>query len=80
MNALNLALHFHEAYERLAPTFGYETRDDTKAFDPRSKNGQLMIAVCDELLSRVETLHEPGCMEPFCCEPQISIGEANEEA
>jgi hypothetical protein len=44
--AERLARRFHEAYERLAPSFGYETRADTKAFDPESPNGRLMIAVC----------------------------------
>jgi hypothetical protein len=42
---------FHETYERLAPSFGYETRPDTKAFDPESPNGKLMIAVCGEVLA-----------------------------
>ena len=32
-----LALKFHETYERLAPEFGYETRSDTKKFDPEFK-------------------------------------------
>lgn len=45
-DALRLARLFHETYERLAPSFGYETRDDTKVFDPTSKNGRLMVAVC----------------------------------
>jgi len=45
-----LARQFHDAYERLAPSFGYETRADTKQFDPESKNGRLMIAVCDVIL------------------------------
>lgn len=49
MSALELAIKFHEAYERLAPSFGYETRPDTRAFDPESKNGKLMVAVCAEL-------------------------------
>jgi SAM-dependent methyltransferase len=44
-----LARRFHEAYERLAPSFGYETRPETRAFDPTSKNGRLMIAVCAEI-------------------------------
>jgi len=47
--ARTLAERFHEAYERLAPSYGYETRPDTKAFDPFSANGRLMIAVCGEL-------------------------------
>ena len=44
-----IARHFHDTYERLAPSFGYETRPDTKAFDPASANGRLMIAVCSEI-------------------------------
>lgn len=44
-----LARRFHETYERLAPQFGYETRQDTREFDPTSKNGRLMIAVCAAL-------------------------------
>lgn len=50
MTARELALKFHEAYERMAPSFGYETRTETRAFDPESANGRLMIAVCSELL------------------------------
>ncbi len=46
-----VARKFHEAYERLAPEFGYETREDTKQFNPESKNGKLMIAVCGEIIS-----------------------------
>ena len=45
-----LAIRFHETYERLAPAYGYETRLDTRAFDPTSKNGKLMAAVCAEIL------------------------------
>ena len=48
-----LALRFHEAYERLAPSFGYETRPETCTFDPDSSNGCLMLAVCRELLGAV---------------------------
>lgn len=44
-----LARRFHEAYERLAPKFGYETRTETRKFDPESANGKLMIAVCAEI-------------------------------
>lgn len=46
-----LARKFHDAYERLAPSFGYETRKDTRAFDPESPNGKLMIAVCAEIVA-----------------------------
>lgn len=46
-----LARRFHDTYERLAPSFGYETRPDTKTFDPESPNGRLMTAVCGEVQS-----------------------------
>jgi hypothetical protein len=45
-----LARQFHEAYERLAPQFGYETRAETRQFDPQSPNGRLMVAVCAEIM------------------------------
>lgn len=44
-----LARQFHEVYERLAPSFGYATREETREFDPLSPNGLLMVAVCKEL-------------------------------
>lgn len=52
LEPLALALRFHEVYERLAPSFGYETRTETRVFDPESKNGKLMVAVCAELFAR----------------------------
>lgn len=51
MNAQDLAVLFHDTYERLAPSFGYETRTDTRKFDPTTPNGRLMIAVCGEVLA-----------------------------
>ena len=42
----DVARLFHDEYERLAPSFGYETREETKVFDAGSANGKLMIAVC----------------------------------
>lgn len=50
VDATYLAKEFHNAYEELAPTFGYETREDTKEFDPESNNGKLMIAVCEQII------------------------------
>ena len=47
---LELAILFHDTYERLAPSFGYETREETRKFDPESPNGRLMVAVCEEVL------------------------------
>jgi hypothetical protein len=50
VTAEELAQEFHETYERLAPQFGYETREETREFDPCSPNGRLMIAVCGEVI------------------------------
>lgn len=41
---------FHDTYETLAPAYGYETREDTKQFDPQSKNGKLMTAVVKSVI------------------------------
>lgn len=54
-----LARRFHDSYERLAPSFGYETRKDTRAFDPTTPNGRLMIAVCQELIKSGEVFFTP---------------------
>lgn len=51
MNAETMAELFHTAYERLAPEYGYETRKDTRQFDPQSQNGQLMIATCQAVMT-----------------------------
>jgi hypothetical protein len=50
--AESLARFFHETYENLAPSFGYETRPETREFNPESKNGRLMITVCGAILLR----------------------------
>lgn len=44
---------FHEAYERLAPTFGYETREETRTPWERvpERNKRLMIAATAEVLA-----------------------------
>jgi len=48
-NAIWLAKFLHDTYERLAPQYGYTTREDTRTFDHESANGRLMAAVCEEL-------------------------------
>lgn len=48
--ALTLANTIHRTYERLAPKYGFETRTEFKPFDPRSKQGKLLVAVCHTLL------------------------------
>ena len=51
VGAKALAQQFHETYERLAPQFGYETKEETRQFQEDTPNGRLMIAVCQEILS-----------------------------
>jgi hypothetical protein len=48
-SAIDLAREFHDAYERLAPQFGYVTRSETREFDPDSPNGCLMTEVVREV-------------------------------
>jgi hypothetical protein len=51
--AEHLARRFHEAYERLAPSFGYQTREaSAKPWSEVPENNRaLMVAVCAELLA-----------------------------
>ena len=56
MEPKKLAVLFHDTYERLAPQFGYETRKETREFDEHSPNGQLMIAVCGEILHIIKPI------------------------
>lgn len=58
-NAMWLAKFFHDTYERLAPQYGYETRQDTRQFDHESPNGRLMAAVCEELRSACDGDSQP---------------------
>lgn len=55
---------FHDTYERLALQYSYETRKETRQFDPESPNGRLMVAVCRELIGpledRIEELETPA--------------------
>jgi hypothetical protein len=52
--AEKVAVAFHEAYERLAPKFEYETRMSSRRPWPNvpENNRMLMIAVARELLER----------------------------
>ena len=51
MSSEELAERFHKHYEAMAPVFGYETRPETKAFNPNTPNGKLMIAVCEQIIN-----------------------------
>ena len=46
---LALAILFHVTYEKLSAEFRYETRTETRIFDPVSPNGKLMVATCAEI-------------------------------
>lgn len=52
MDAEQIAQAFHEAYERLAPDFGYKTREASAKpwSDVPGPNKSLMIAVVQSLL------------------------------
>lgn len=67
VDAQLLAERFHETYERLAPDFGYETRPETRKFDPESPNGKLMIAVCAALASASAGKECAQCVTPHVC-------------
>lgn len=49
VDTLELAIMFHHTYEKFAPDVGYDTRKETRIFDPQSPNGKLMLKVCEEI-------------------------------
>jgi hypothetical protein len=55
----DLARRFHAEYERLAPEHGYETRAETRSFDPATPNGRLMVAACGRILDALMSEREP---------------------
>jgi len=67
MTPLQLAGIFHDTYERLAPSFGYQTRPETREFRPASPNGRLMIAVCQEILDRYDVTPKKAAFECQRC-------------
>lgn len=75
MEGVELAEKFHDTYERLAPSFGYETRPDTKKFDPNSANGKLMVAVCSEIKSLIEKKAFDAGFQRGLAENNSSYGE-----
>ena len=56
MTALELAKLFHDTYERLAPDYGYETREDTREFNSDAINYELMVAVCGVILDHFNAI------------------------
>lgn len=76
MTPLQLAVLFHETYEKLAPLFGYATRSDTKKFDAESSNGKLMICVCWVVLQFLGILKDAPC--PKCGQVLSAVGIGGE--
>jgi hypothetical protein len=60
MTAEELAQFFHETYERLAPEFQYETREESAVpwDEVPADNKRLMIAVAGEVLRVLD--RQPG--------------------
>jgi len=52
--AHDIAREFHETYERLAPSYGYETRKESAVpwEDVPEQNKSLMVGVVADLLDR----------------------------
>lgn len=61
--ARELAQRFHETYERLAPSFGYETRKESAKpwSEVPDQNKRLMIAVCAEILPALSRTPDTVC-------------------
>lgn len=55
MTAEELARFFHDTYERLAPEYDYETREDSRTAweDVPESNKRLMIATAAEVLKKL---------------------------
>jgi len=49
MDAIKLAIMFHNLYEQYAPEYGYKTNEETRIFNASTPNGKLMIRVCREI-------------------------------
>lgn len=81
MTPEQLAEAFHEAYERLAPQFGYETRKASAKpwADVPEQNKRLMIAVCSELLDRHALTRKVTMSDEFTWKDvSIATGQAPE--
>ena len=50
-----LARTFHESYERLAPSFGYDTRDDSRQpwEQVPESNRKLMVATAEAVITQL---------------------------
>ncbi len=74
-DAESVAKLFHEAYERLAPAFGYETREATRVpwENVPERNKRLMIAVIAEVLAMLFPPEEAASQSGEILSPQQGI-------
>ena len=65
MDAEFMAKLFHDTYEKLAPDFGYKTREASAKpwFEIPENNRKLMIAVAEKVLSVQKKQTEDDCVE-----------------
>lgn len=66
MTPEQLAKLFHGTYERLAPRFGYRTREQSaKHWDHvPAVNRELMVAVCAEILKTRQIIERTDTLTP----------------
>jgi len=74
MNGTQMAKLFHETYERLAPEFGYKTREASAVpwEDVPDNNKNLMVAVASEIVRKIK-MEELGITEQDIAENQLQI-------
>lgn len=67
MNADQLAQRFHEHYERLAPDFGYKTREASAVpwAEVPEQNKSLMVAVAGAILADLDRVKEYASIRDF---------------
>ncbi len=76
-DAESVARFFHEAYERLAPYFSYETREATRVpwENVPERNKRLMIAATSEVLTMLFPLEEQAATASEIPPPEILVQE-----
>lgn len=83
MTPEDLARMFHEAYERLAPSHGYQTREASAVAweDVPQRNKDLMISTCAEVLVQLmqENLLDDAVTEILGGVPFTAYGPPVEE-
>lgn len=74
--AESLAQRFHETYERLAPSFGYATREASAKpwADVPEQNKRLMIAVCAEILAALSYQDDGRTLKVFVDDARAAPG------